>query len=512
MIRPRLRSKTGCLKCRARRKKCGEEKPVCVNCDRWNFGCFYPQSNGEHRQKSIRVIDAESFLPHSANTSLLYYQSGFLTNGFSRFHDDQELSLIKWTITSVDVYLTSKPGGAHSVCMTLLLQNAWMREAFMAFAAAAMAKVDPDMDSIALSSYVNAIQEARLHMDQNHTGVRDVCLNTVILILGNLEVLSNSRSFRDSIDFDQIFTRDNPEAAVTHYSFLARQAPFFDQSLKIPMTDSIVEWHKSMIQFALFKCSTLWFWDPRVSFIFKEEELPLVESFCLSRANKMKKESDQIVSLGFRLMGSLQLRLAYIARHQTQQAERDSFSQTASDQIQTIFESTLERVLDTFPEAAHKRAYAAMAASREALRLCVTTITHPYLCSNDPRIVSLVSRQTKHIRAYLKLTKQSTSSSYSDGRTRPDTNVGREGNLGKIWINILALCAAREDQTFELYAEMLQNLCQFSQNRIFERVSGLIKTLRQRRLNFALCTLDKGQPCQVRHDGLDLLRQPAGFM
>lgn len=318
--------------------------------------------------------------------------------------------------------------------------------------------------------------------------------------------------FGNTDNFDQIFTRDNPEAAVTHYSFLARQAPFFDQSLKLPMTDSIVEWHKSVIQFALFKCSTLWFWDSRVSFIFKEEELPLVELFCSSRASTVKKESDQIVNLGYRLIGSLQLRLAYMARHKTQQAERDRFSQIALGQVQTIFESTLERVVDTFPEAAHKRVYAAIAACSEALRLCVTTITYPNLCSNDPRIVSLVTRQTEHIRAYLKLTNQPVSSSYSGSLTRPDTDIGREGNLGKIWINVVALCAARDDRTFDLYAETLQSFCQFSQNRVLERVSRLINTLRQRRLNLASCTLDKGQPCQVRHDGLDLLRQHAGFM
>src|SRR5262249_28194218 len=38
---PRLRTKTGCLKCLQRRKKCDEAKPVCGACQRLHIQCAY---------------------------------------------------------------------------------------------------------------------------------------------------------------------------------------------------------------------------------------------------------------------------------------------------------------------------------------------------------------------------------------------------------------------------------------------------------------------------------------
>lgn len=41
--RPRKsRTKSGCLACRARRKKCDEQKPVCRSCDRLQLSCSWP--------------------------------------------------------------------------------------------------------------------------------------------------------------------------------------------------------------------------------------------------------------------------------------------------------------------------------------------------------------------------------------------------------------------------------------------------------------------------------------
>ncbi|KAJ3456026.1 hypothetical protein MRS44_016049 [Fusarium solani] len=40
----RARSKTGCLCCRLRRKKCTEEKPICISCKKLGLPCSWPQS------------------------------------------------------------------------------------------------------------------------------------------------------------------------------------------------------------------------------------------------------------------------------------------------------------------------------------------------------------------------------------------------------------------------------------------------------------------------------------
>ncbi len=42
---PQLRTKTGCFKCRLRRKKCDEAHPRCGGCLRQNFECIYPANH-----------------------------------------------------------------------------------------------------------------------------------------------------------------------------------------------------------------------------------------------------------------------------------------------------------------------------------------------------------------------------------------------------------------------------------------------------------------------------------
>lgn len=56
----RLRTKTGCLTCRDRRKKCDERWPICSGCDRnlltccWRRGVTSPHSgSGQHRSTSV---------------------------------------------------------------------------------------------------------------------------------------------------------------------------------------------------------------------------------------------------------------------------------------------------------------------------------------------------------------------------------------------------------------------------------------------------------------------------
>lgn len=45
------RVRTGCLRCRVRKKKCDEKRPVCRACERNNFVCQWP-SGGPSRQRS----------------------------------------------------------------------------------------------------------------------------------------------------------------------------------------------------------------------------------------------------------------------------------------------------------------------------------------------------------------------------------------------------------------------------------------------------------------------------
>lgn len=52
MHRPRQRHKTGCLRCRKRRKKCDESRPACRYCARWGLECIWPRGSTKNEPKS----------------------------------------------------------------------------------------------------------------------------------------------------------------------------------------------------------------------------------------------------------------------------------------------------------------------------------------------------------------------------------------------------------------------------------------------------------------------------
>lgn len=59
---PQLRTKTGCLQCRKRRKKCDETRPCCLTCVRLGFGCSWdpnPSMSGLVQQISRRIVGGE---------------------------------------------------------------------------------------------------------------------------------------------------------------------------------------------------------------------------------------------------------------------------------------------------------------------------------------------------------------------------------------------------------------------------------------------------------------------
>lgn len=70
VLRPRAtRTKTGCLPCRARRKKCDERKPVCIGCERNFLICAWksPQPSQGH-SSSTRQYDDATFRDVTAST------------------------------------------------------------------------------------------------------------------------------------------------------------------------------------------------------------------------------------------------------------------------------------------------------------------------------------------------------------------------------------------------------------------------------------------------------------
>ncbi|AWU76239.1 uncharacterized protein C5L36_0C01850 [Pichia kudriavzevii] len=50
------RSRTGCLTCRYRKKRCSEGKPSCEECTRLNMKCRWPLPGSEHKNRSKRSL------------------------------------------------------------------------------------------------------------------------------------------------------------------------------------------------------------------------------------------------------------------------------------------------------------------------------------------------------------------------------------------------------------------------------------------------------------------------
>ncbi|KUJ14201.1 uncharacterized protein LY89DRAFT_784191 [Mollisia scopiformis] len=57
---PRLRTKTGCFKCRERRKKCDESRPICSACSRNGFACIWPSTKSPSSQPNHKIPDTRA--------------------------------------------------------------------------------------------------------------------------------------------------------------------------------------------------------------------------------------------------------------------------------------------------------------------------------------------------------------------------------------------------------------------------------------------------------------------
>lgn len=57
---PILRVRTGCLTCRARKKKCDERKPVCTGCSRNHLTCGWPSDRTQPQQQQTEKLHSDS--------------------------------------------------------------------------------------------------------------------------------------------------------------------------------------------------------------------------------------------------------------------------------------------------------------------------------------------------------------------------------------------------------------------------------------------------------------------
>lgn len=87
--KPLVRSHKGCKRCRERRKKCDEDRPVCGACVRLKLPCSWPRTVNEHQEIAIR------------NTSLQQASQGSGLPGDVYLSSYDDPSILQGSATSV---------------------------------------------------------------------------------------------------------------------------------------------------------------------------------------------------------------------------------------------------------------------------------------------------------------------------------------------------------------------------------------------------------------------------
>lgn len=138
MVR-RLRTSTGCIECRRRKKKCTEQKPKCAACLRLGFDCSWP-TDQQHTlpKKSGPPCIMEENVNIVQLPSLASYQTSSIANGYISFKSDADLHFATLCPSMVSMSLSPVADAEWrntNRYMSLILSQPPIRSACVAFAA-----------------------------------------------------------------------------------------------------------------------------------------------------------------------------------------------------------------------------------------------------------------------------------------------------------------------------------------------------------------------------------------
>lgn len=186
----KLKSKTGCLTCVARRKKCDEVRPKCGHCTRLDITCVR------------RELVTEGAVVLISSTSLRSRKSPALrlpiTNGYPPFKSDfeRQLSIESPDALAALVSCTAGPGFRDVVLFgTFCAESRLVRQALVAFSAYNQGERCDDSYNLSLRSYqccITNMKQNRSYEDED-PGEQDRVL-TAIMFLGLLEVSTSCHS------------------------------------------------------------------------------------------------------------------------------------------------------------------------------------------------------------------------------------------------------------------------------------------------------------------------------
>ncbi|KAG4438821.1 hypothetical protein IFR05_005712 [Cadophora sp. M221] len=192
---PRLRTKTGCFKCRLRRKKCDEVRPCCEGCSRQNFDCVYPAKSGiksstpSSKQISVNKNSFSQFewctisvtdLELSRSSLLIEQPTDFTfaTEDWLLYHFQNAFIPILIRSHAHPIYQDS------SYLCSLQNSAEWVRRAFLANAASYASWTIPYLRPLAMMHYSQAVSSLQVALDEGQVnGSEDSTLAAVVFLL-----------------------------------------------------------------------------------------------------------------------------------------------------------------------------------------------------------------------------------------------------------------------------------------------------------------------------------------
>ncbi|EME42593.1 hypothetical protein DOTSEDRAFT_73439 [Dothistroma septosporum NZE10] len=182
---PRLKSKTGCMTCLARKKKCDEKRPVCSHCERLGLACVRRDAASDsHSEMLVSSTNLKARGPPLQHA---------ITNGYPSFRSDFERQV---TLESSTVLrpLVSRMAGTWYQEETMFgrfcTQNRLVREAIVAFSAYGQDARNDGSYKMSLQNYQSCIMRLKQTRAYEHQdpAERDSTI-TAIVFLGLLEAL-----------------------------------------------------------------------------------------------------------------------------------------------------------------------------------------------------------------------------------------------------------------------------------------------------------------------------------
>lgn len=181
---PRVYSKGGCNRCKSRRKKCDEVRPVCSACAKWGWSCSYDSSQPRSHPPPVVALEL--------STNDLATTSRRLPELVQRFGDLVENKVLETIPDLIKTFFSPTSTGRTQdlqVMWQLMLSNNLLRNACIACFSAIMQNTEALVEKSQVT-YGRALQSLRSsiaseNLDLEHT----ICVVASVVFLGKLEVM-----------------------------------------------------------------------------------------------------------------------------------------------------------------------------------------------------------------------------------------------------------------------------------------------------------------------------------